>query len=136
MKKISKILGTGLALGFLTAVLIVFSFTMTNHIGVDDEQMLSARSMSDDGTFTGYKFTHEAVLNDRNGATFNFYVKNNGITDVEISMNGAQKTTLVAGQDSFISETLGSLNKTYQCVARAVVDGEDVDIDWAVAVQD
>lgn len=89
-----------------------------------------------DGTFTGSKFTHTEVLNDRNGSTFNFYVKNNGKTDVEISINGKHKRTIAAGKEGHISETLGFLNKSYECVAKAAVDGEEIDIYWAVAVRD
>lgn len=138
MKKLSKILGVGLALGLLTAALPVSSFAMTNanDIGISNEQLLPAPRMSDDGTFTGSKFTHTEVLNDRNGSKFNFYVKNNGKTAVEISINGKHKTTIAAGKDGFVSETLGFFNKSYECVAEAAVDGEDIDIYWAVAVRD
>lgn len=104
--------------------------------GISDGQLLPAPRMSDDGTFTGSKFTHTEVLNDRNGSTFNFYVKNNGKTDVEISMNGTCKTTLTAGKDGLISEPLEFFDQTYECVAKAAVDGADIDIDWAVAVRD
>ena len=51
-------------------------------------------------------------------------------------MNGMHKTTLTAGKDGFISETLGFFNQTYECVAKAAVDGTEIDIDWAVAVSD
>ena len=104
--------------------------------GISDGQLLPAPRMSDDGTFTGSKFTHTEVLNDRNGSTFNFYVKNNGKTDVEISINGKHKTTIAAGKEGHISETLGFLNKSYECVAKAAVDGAEIDIYWAVAVRD
>lgn len=105
-------------------------------LGISDGQLLPAPRMSDDGTFTGSKFTHTEVLNDRNGSTFNFYVKNNGKTEVEISMNGTRKTTLTAGKDGLISEPLEFFDQTYECVAKAAVDGADIDIDWAVAVRD
>ena len=109
---------------------------MTCDTGISNEQLLPAPRMSDDGTFTGSKFTHTEVLNDRNDSTFNFYVKNNGKTDVEISINGKHKTTIAAGKEGHISETLGFLNKSYECVAKAAVDGAEIDIYWAVAVRD
>ena len=105
-------------------------------LGISNEQLLPAPRMSDDGTFTGSKFTRTEVLNDSNGSTFNFYVKNNGKTDVEISINGKHKTTIAAGKEGHISETLGFLNKSYECVAKAAVDGEEIDIYLAVAVRD
>lgn len=104
--------------------------------GISDGQFLPAPRMSDDGTFTGSKFTRTEVLKDSSGSMFHFYVKNNGKTEVEISMNGMHKTTLTAGKDGFISETLGFFNQTYECVAKAAVDGAEIDIDWAVAVSD
>ena len=85
------------------------------------------------GTAIDTQFSRECYLPSRNGGDLLFWVKNNGIADIRISVNGEDPKVLSPGQEGQVSVSLTYFTKSYLCQVSPVSEGDWFHIQYRIS---
>lgn len=88
------------------------------------------------GTYSGTGFSTSYSLKEANGENINFWIKNNGKTDVVITINGDEARTIRPGKDGHISVKAGYFSKKYTFEAVPSPSGGKINIEYRIAQRD
>ncbi len=129
---------------FFLASVLVFSYMIpsaTDFTSLQDSEVentsenVSVSSPETDissGSYSGTEFQAMHSLTNKNGEELHFWVKNNGVEDVKISINGEESSVLKPAEDGEISVKLSQLTSDYNFKVAPTPNGGEIDIDYAI----
>lgn len=88
------------------------------------------------GNFSGTQFQDSYSLRSKNGKYVNFWIKNNGNSNVCITINGKEERTILPGDNGHIYVEVSYFSSTYNFKAVSGTNGGRINIEYSIAQRD
>ena len=129
-----------LAVGVFTGCASASEVNTTPSSTADQSAITSTISPLDiehgNDTCNDVQFQRTVYASSRNGKYLNFWIKNNGINSVTITINDSGARTIEPGGQGHIYVTVGYLSRAYSCKAVPASNGGRINIEWKIAQRD